>query len=219
MKYFAFSIDDGTIYDKEVIALLNKYGFPATFNLNSELQDYIWYLGETPITRLNLYENIALYNGHEIASHSLTHPYLDGCDDGRVIYEVGHDIENLEGIFSREVFGFATPFETAGEREVALIRDNTKAKYIRLSQIDTSYKYPSDPYHIRCTSITVDDALNLINDFINNEEAELFVSVFHSYDLFTSSSIDKLEELLQILDKYRDIVKVIPLKDVIDLIG
>lgn len=219
MKYFAFSIDDGTIYDKEVIALLNKYGFPATFNLNSELQDFTWYLDKTPITRLNLYENIDLYNGHEIASHSLTHPYLDVCDDGRVIYEVDHDIENLENIFSRELYGFATPFETAGEREVALIRNNTKAKYIRLSQIDTSYKFPSDPYHIRCTSITVDDALNLVNDFINDEKAELFVSVFHSYDLFTSSSIDKLEELLQILDKNRDIVKVIPLKDVIDLIG
>ena len=57
MKYFAFSIDDGTIFDKEVIALLNRYGFPATFNLNSELQEFTWYLDETPITRLNLYEN------------------------------------------------------------------------------------------------------------------------------------------------------------------
>ena len=32
MKYFIFSIDDGTIYDKKVIDIFNKYGIKGTFN-------------------------------------------------------------------------------------------------------------------------------------------------------------------------------------------
>lgn len=218
MKYFVFSIDDGTIYDKEVISLLNKYQMPATFNLNSELNNFTWYLGDKPITRLNLSDNINLYNGHEIASHSLTHPYLHECQDERVSYEVERDIENLENIFHREVVGFATPFETAGEREVDIIKRTTKAKYIRLSQLDESFKMPTDPYHIRCTSIDIERANVLIKNFINDENAELFVCVFHSYDLFTSSSIDRLENLLKILADNKENIKVIQLKEVLSLI-
>ena len=219
MKYFVFSIDDGTIFDKDVISLLNKYGYKATFNLNSGLQEFTWYFRDTiPITRLNLEENKHLYDGQDIASHSLTHPFLDQCDDERVAYEVGHDIYQLEQIFNQEVVGFATPFQTCGEREVNIIKRWTKAKYIRLSQIDESFKFPTDPYHFRCTCFTVDRALELIEPFINDDEAELFISVFHSYDLFTTTNIDKLEELLKILSQHRDSIRVLTFKELITLL-
>ena len=58
MKYFIFSIDDGTVYDKKVIEIFNKYNIKATFNLNSGLDNFVWYLGEKPIHRLNLQECI-----------------------------------------------------------------------------------------------------------------------------------------------------------------
>lgn len=220
MKYFVFSIDDGTIFDKDVISLLNKYGYKATFNLNSGLQDFTWYFQDKiPITRLNLEENKLLYDGHDIASHSLTHPFLDQCDDERVAYEVGHDIYQLEQIFGREVAGFATPFQTCGEREVNIIKRWTKAKYIRLSQIDESFKFPNDLYHFKCTCFTIDRALELIDCFIKDEEAELFVSVFHSYDLFTTTSIDKFEELLKILSQHRDSIEVMTFKELLETIS
>ena len=218
MKYFVFSIDDGTIFDKDVIALLNKYHMKATFNLNSGLQDFTWYYGSTPITRLNLNENKHIYDGHEIASHSLTHPYLDQCYDERVAYEVGHDIYQLEQIFGREVIGFATPFETSGEREIRIVKTWTKAQYIRLSQIDESFEFPPDNYHFKCTSITIDRALELFDCFINDENAKLFVSVFHSYDLFTTSSMDRLEELLKKLSQHRDSIEVITFKQLLEKI-
>ena len=217
MKYFVFSIDDGTVFDKEVITLLNQYGFKATFNLNSGLQNFTWYFRDRiPISRLNLEENKHLYDGHEIASHSLTHPFLDQCDDERVAYEVGHDIYQLEQIFGREVVGFATPFHTCGDREVNIIKRWTKAKYIRLSQIDESFRFPEDNYHFRCTSITVDRALEMIEPFINDDEAELFISVFHSYDLFTTTSIEKLEQLLKILSEHRDSIEVVTFNELIN---
>ena len=54
MKIVSLSFDDGTIYDKRFIDLLNKYGLRATFNLNSGLKDFIWYYEDKPIRRLNL---------------------------------------------------------------------------------------------------------------------------------------------------------------------
>ena len=215
MKYFVFSLDDGTVWDVDTIALFNKYGFKATFNLNSELQDFVWYNGDIPIKRLRLYDARHLYDGHEVASHTLTHPYLDSLDDGRLIYEVNQDITNIENIFNRGVVSFATPFETAGEREVNIIRYNTKAKNIRLSQIDESFAKSVDPYHIKVTALDIDRALSLFDDFINNPEAELFVYAGHSYDFFVGDSFDKLEQLLELLSKNKDTVNVITMSEMV----
>lgn len=216
MKYFVFSFDDGTIWDKDTIALFNKYGFKATFNLNSGLQDYVWYLDELPIRRLNLEENKHLYDGHEISSHTLTHPYLDQCDDGRVIYEVNEDISNLEKIFEKQIVSFATPFETCGDRESWLIKGFTKVKNIRLSQIDESFALPVDPYHIKVTALDINRAFELIDDFINNDDAKLFVYAGHSYDFYVGNSFDKLEGLLKVLKKNKDKIKVTTMSSMVD---
>ena len=47
MRSVVLSFDDGTIYDKRFIELLDKYGLKATFNLNSGLGEYVWYLEKT----------------------------------------------------------------------------------------------------------------------------------------------------------------------------
>lgn len=217
MKYFVFSIDDGTVYDKTTIELFNKYGVKGTFNLNTGLQDFVWYLGELPIERLSLYENRDLYNGHEIDSHTLTHPYLDQCGDQDILREVNEDISNLEAIFNREVIGFATPFHTAGEREIDIIKNGTKIRYIRMSELDESFKRPSDPYHIMCTSFRAKPALELFDKFIADKEAELFVYAGHSYDFYVDNTFDLLEELLKKLNAHQDEVKVLTMQEMVNL--
>ena len=215
MKYFVFSIDDGTIYDETTIELFNRYDIKGTFNLNSGLQDFVWYLGDLPIRRLNLYEAKDLYNGHEVATHTLTHPYLDQCPDDVVVREVNEDINNLESIFNRDVISFATPFETCGEREVWLISNYTKATNIRLSEIDESFKKPSDPYHIKVTALDIHRALELIQDFINDDKAELFVYAGHSYDFYVENTFNLLEELVKILVNNKDSIKVTTMQEMV----
>ncbi|MCR4879540.1 MAG: polysaccharide deacetylase family protein [Bacilli bacterium] len=216
MKYFVFSIDDGTIYDKTTIDLFNKYGIKGTFNLNSGLQDFVWYLGELPIRRLDLYQSRDLYNGHEVASHTLTHPYLDQCPDEIVIKEVNEDIYNLETIFDDEITSFATPFETCGDREVNLIQYGTKITNIRLSEIDESFSKPIDPYHIKVTALDIHRALELIDEFIAKEDATLFVYAGHSYDFYVDNTFSLLEELLKILNSHQDDIKVVTMKEMVN---
>ena len=52
MRSVVLSFDVGTIYDKRFIELLDKYGLKATFNLNSGLGEYAWYLDSFPVERL-----------------------------------------------------------------------------------------------------------------------------------------------------------------------
>ena len=215
MKYFVFSIDDGTVYDETTIEIFNRYGIKGTFNLNSGLQDFVWYLGDLPIRRLPLYEYRSLYDGHEVASHTLTHPYLDQCPDDVVVREVSEDINNLEAIFEHEVKSFATPFETCGDREVWLISKYTKATNIRLSEIDESFKKPSDPYHIKVTALDINRALELIQDFINDDNAELFVYAGHSYDFYVENTFNLLEELVKILVNNKDSIKVTTMQEMV----
>lgn len=199
MKLFIFSIDDGTIYDRKVIDIFNKYGIKGTFNLNSGLDDFVWYLEDKPIRRLILRDNIDLYNGHEITSHSLTHPHMTMCPGEIIVKEVGEDIVNLEKMFNRSVTTFAFPFEDSDERCINIIKHIHGINTIRLSDIDTSYQYPSDLYHVKITSLDVNDALNRFDEFVNDNNAKLFVFVSHAYDFEVNNTYDKLEELCRLV--------------------
>lgn len=212
MKYFIFSIDDGTIYDKKVIDIFNRYYIKGTFNLNSGLDDYIWYLNDMPISRNQLKECIELYKGHEIASHSLTHPHMTMCLGEEIVRQVGEDIQNLESIFDREINTFAFPFEDSDERCIDIIKHIHNIKCIRLSAIDQSFKLPNDPYHIKITSLDVNEAINLFDDFVKDNYAELFVFVSHAYDFEVNQTYNKLEELCQKISINKDI-KVITMSE------
>ena len=212
MKYFVFAIDDGTIFDKKVVSIFNKYGISATFNLNSGLQDFVWYQDWLEVRRLRLDENKAIYEGHEVASHSLTHPWLTSLSDEGVYYEVGEDIKNLSNIFNKEITSFSYPFDGFDERTINIIK-SLGITHIILPAIDDSFKYPVDTYHIKVTSWNIDDALNKVDRFIKDDNAEIFIYLSHSYDYEYANSYDKLEELCKIVTGNKDI-KIINVKDI-----
>ena len=205
-KYLAFSIDDGTVYDKETIALFTRLGIRGTFNLNSGLSDYVWYLGDTPIRRLDHENDPSLYEDMEVASHSLTHPDLAYCHDEEVIRQVKEDKENLERFFRRKIKGFATPFSSCGEREVGLIKSIQGISYIRLSEMDESFDFPLDPYHFKVTALDIDRALELLPRFIQRQEDGLFLYAGHSYDFaLAKEGFFKLETFIRAAKSSPDI--------------
>ena len=204
MKYFIFSIDDGTVYDKKVIDIFNKYHIRATFNLNSGLQDFVWYQDDKPVERLKLFENRHIYDNHEVASHSLTHPYLTSLSDEDVYHEVKEDIDNIERIFDRKVTTFSFPFDYFDERTINIIK-SVGIKQIILPEIDDSFKLPSDLFHIKVTSWNIDDALEKVDRFIRDKNAEIFIYLSHSYDYEFASSYDKLEKLCELVTSHKEI--------------
>ena len=218
MKIVSLSFDDGTIYDKRFIDFLNKYGLRATFNLNSGLKDFIWYYEDKPIRRLNLEESKEIYKGHEVASHSLTHPYFSSLDEKRQIREVEEDILNLEKIFSRKIEGFAFPFIDQTEANIQVVKNNIDLKYIRCS-IFTEKILPKDRYHVGINALYDDkDIYEKLERYKSNIlPNSLFVIAGHSYEFEVKNDWEKIEKLLKYL-KENDELLVLPLIDAIKLI-
>lgn len=98
-KAITFSYDDGVTQDIRLIELLNKYNLKCTFNLNSELLSNkgIIIRNDKRISHYKLFADDVkyVYDGHEIAVHTLTHPNLTQCDKNEIIYQVETDRLNL----------------------------------------------------------------------------------------------------------------------------
>ena len=205
MKYFILSIDDGTVYDKKVIPILNRHGIKGTFNLNTGLEDFVWYKDGRPVERLHIEENKGLYEGHEVASHSLTHPHLTQCCNDHIGYEVGVDMENLGRIFQRQIKSFAFPFEDFDERSINRIKAIGGLTAIRVSEINRSFRFPIDPFHIKITSLNIKEALELFPSFLKDKDAELFVFVSHAYDFEFDETYDELEKLCEMVERTKGV--------------
>ena len=109
-KAFVLTYDDGVLQDVRLVLLLNRYGLKGTFNLNSLLmeRDFVWHheaIG--PVRRLHPSVAAHLYEGHEVASHSCTHPDLTHMSWEGLCYELGPDKYLLEQLTGRPVLGSA----------------------------------------------------------------------------------------------------------------
>lgn len=197
-KIFLLSFDDGTIYDKRFVELLNKYNIKCTFNLNSGLEDFVWdYEERFPIRRQKLSETLEQYRGHEIASHSLHHHWLNTLTPPQLSREVGEDCETLKKLFGLKEIGFGVPFTACGEREIRIIRKFVR--YIRLSEFSDSYALPEDPCHIPIHGLYNDpDIRRKIAAFAKSDlPVSLFVMAGHSYEFEVLEHWAYMEDLLK----------------------
>ena len=218
-RYLVLSFDDGPIQDKRFVELLNKYNLPATFNLNSGLEDFVWYYeNKTPIKRIKFNECLELYNNHEIASHTVNHPFLTDLDEQELIHQVGDDATTLSKIFNKDITSFAVPFTACNEREIEIIKNHTPIKAIRLSKFTnkTDFSVPKDNYHFMCNAYYNNpDIYDHIFSFSKNTlDKSIFIIVGHSYEFEVLNEWDKIENLLKYIKTF-DSFEVVTFKDAI----
>ncbi len=201
-KYLVLSFDDGTVHDRRLAELLNQYGIPGTFNLNSGLEDFVWEFNGNPVVRQHLADTVQQYRGHEIASHSLTHPRLETLPPPRLRREVEEDVAALKRIFGVQELGFGVPFTVCTEREIRIIR--RFVRYVRLSEYAEDFALPADPYHIPIHALYNDaDVREKIAAFAASDLPDaLFVLAGHSYELEFLRHWEYMESLLQYLKSF-----------------
>ena len=201
-KIFLLSFDDGTVWDPRLVALLNQYGIKGTFNLNSGLDDFVWNYEDFPVRRQILSDIGNLYEGHEIASHSLHHHRLDQLSPPQLRREVEEDAARLKAEFGLEEIGFGVPFTFCNDREVKIIR--RLVRYIRLSEFTDSFALPKDEYHIPIHGLYNDsDIREKLERFAqSNLPVSLFVMAGHSYELEALNHWEYMEELLKLVKAY-----------------
>ena len=206
-KIMLLSFDDGTVHDRRFVELLNRYQIPCTFNLNSGLEDFVWEYKGKPVVRQNLKDTMELYRGHEIASHTLTHPPLPELSREDLLWEVGEDCRRLKEIFAVEKLGFGVPFSWCNERENRILRESGLIEYIRLSQWQESFDLPQDPFHIFINGMfTQPDIRQRIAAFAHCQQSpSLFVLCGHSYEMELDGLWEHMEGLLQYIRSFPQI--------------
>ena len=200
-KAFNVTFDDGILQDVRFVELMNRYGLKGTFNLNYELmrQEFEW-VHESGLVVKRLPESVVvdLYQGHEVASHSLTHPSLDNLSEEVILYELGHDKWCLGQLFGREIAGFGVPFDYYDEH----IADCAKwlgFEYVRTSEESYSYVPPKDPYFWAAGTYHVMPGFyDFVEGFFDTDvELALCQIVGHSYDLDVMDLWEYYEEVFR----------------------
>lgn len=209
-KAFNVTYDDGILQDVRFVALLNKYGLKGTFNLNSALmeQEFEWiHENGMVVKRLSVDAVRHLYDGHEIASHTLTHPYLSDKTEQELLWEIGEDKRRLESIFGKEVAGFGVPFHYYSERIADCVK-RCGFEYGRMSEESRGYSPWQNPYFWRCGIFHLLPELDeYVNGFFNTaEELALCQIVGHSYDLDAANLWGKMEDLFRTISENEDIL-------------
>jgi peptidoglycan/xylan/chitin deacetylase (PgdA/CDA1 family) len=215
-KAITFSYDDGVTQDIRLIELLNKYGLKCTFNLNSELLSKKGMLSRAGL-RISHYkvhtEDVkTIYDGHEVAVHTLTHPNLTQCDDAQVIHQVETDRLNLSELVGYDVVGMAYPCGGVNndDRVADIIKKNTGVKYSRTITTNNSFDLQKNLYRFNPTAYHLDfeKMMQLGETFIElkPETPKIFYIWGHSYEMdYGADYWVKLEEFFKLISNKEDI--------------
>jgi len=217
-KILTFSYDDGVTQDIRLIELFNKYGMKATFNLNSALLgksgeliregNHVWHNKVAPKDVRSIYE------GHEVAAHTLTHPLLPAIeDDKKIIEQVENDRLKLSELCGYEVVGFAYPCggQNYDSRISNIIRENTGVKYCRTIVSNHSFEVQENLYEFKPSVYhhgEWDKLFELGEKFLSMkaDTKQVFYVWGHAYEFDIHGTWDRFEEFLQMMSGKSDIL-------------
>lgn len=193
-KALTFSYDDGVTQDVRLIEIFNKYNLKATFNINSELLGLPGSLlleGKEIDHTKNKSEDVKhIYDGHEVAAHTLTHPYLIEIEDeSEIVRQVERDRETLSELVGYEVLGMAYPCAgpNCDARVAGLVKNNTIIEYARTVETTNSFEPYPDLYQYRMTLYhhgEWDKLFKMGEEFLNlkTETPKVFSIWGHSFE-------------------------------------
>ena len=215
-KAITFSYDDGVVQDIRLIELLNKYGLKCTFNLNSELLSKKGMLiregKRIAHYKIHTEDVKHIYEGHEVAVHTLTHPNLTQCDDKEIIRQVEADRLNLSELVEYEVVGMAYPCGGVNndDRVAGIIKKNTGVKYSRTITTNNCFDLQENLYRFNPTAYHLDfeKMMQLGREFVEFKPKEPKVLYIwgHSYEMdYGADYWVKLEEFFKLISNKEDI--------------
>lgn len=157
-KAITFSYDDAVTQDVRLIELFNKYGMKGTFNLNSGFLGTEHSLVRNGVTvshnKIKPEDVKHVYEGHEIAVHTINHPRLPDIEDDReIIRQVEVDRIRLSELAGYEVVGMAYPCggKNNDDRCAKIIRENTGVKYARALETNGNFDLQEDLFRFQGT--------------------------------------------------------------------
>ena len=208
-KAFNITYDDGVMQDVRFVSLLNRYGLKGTFNLNSALmeEEFTWvHPCGMEVKRLGIKAVQGLYDGQEIASHTLTYPYMNELPEFEILRQMGEDKARLESLFENKVSGFAVPFDYYSDL-IARCAEICGFEYARMSDFSLSYAPCADWYHWQTGVYHImPELVPFVEGFLKTDQ-ELAVCqiVGHSYDLDAENLWETMESICAAIAAQADV--------------
>ena len=182
-KAFTMSYDDGTIHDRRLVEIMNRYGIRGTFNLNAGFLGQTSWIGglhgNLDISKIEPDEVPTLYAGHEIAGHGLNHASPTDIGSSAYFYETIEDKAALEHLTGKLVRGYAYPFGAYDEKTKNVMQ---LAGYHYARTVDTTrqFELPTDFLAWKGTCHHNDPQLmQLAERFCRGEHFSLHTKLFY----------------------------------------
>lgn len=220
-KALTMSYDDGKMEDIRLLEIFNKYGIKGTFNLNYGIMCQDQTGQKHP--RISKDRIKELYKGHEIATHTMTHPTIARCPLTEVVEEILEDRKGLESITGTLVRGHAYPNGSYNE-EIKQLFGQMGIAYARVtesmadSEISpdlakwrriTDYSLPEDPMEWQPTCHHDDPRLMERAEFFANFEKSQYLKLLyvwgHSYEFADNDNWEVIEEFCKYMGGREDI--------------
>lgn len=190
-KAFTMSYDDGREQDRRFVEIINTYGLKASFHLNSGLLDKEGYVRSDEVA--------SLYDGHEVACHTVNHPRLPLSGLDTVAHELTRNRADLESLVGYPVRGFSYPCGGHNhDHRIAALLPALGIAYGRTLHNDRAYRLPCDRHRWASTCHHNDDLPGWTGKFAElkpGNEAQLFFVWGHSYEFDRQGNWDLLHEL------------------------
>ncbi len=198
-KVLTISYDDGKSADRRLVDILNRNGLKGTFHINSEMLG----IGD----RLTAEEVGSLYKGHEVSTHTLTHPTIARSPREQLVHEIFQDRNNLEQIVGYTVRGLSYPNGSYNQRIKDLL-PHLGIEYARITGSTNDFAIPDDLYEWKATCHHNHNLLELTDKFLGiNKKQNLYMMYVwgHSYEFDNDNNWDLIEEFSARIANQQDI--------------
>lgn len=208
-KALTMSYDDGKLQDERLVAIFNQYGIKGTFNINYGLMEEEELQEKSPQhPRLHRDRIRELYQGHEVATHTLTHPTIERCPLVEVAREILEDRRELEKLTGGLVRGHAYPNGSYSQEIKQLFRQLGIA-YGRVVQSVPDYALPADPMEWHPTCHHNDPKLMEMAEFFANFQKRQYLKLMyvwgHSYEFDDRDNWEVIERFCEYMGGREDI--------------
>ncbi len=205
-KVLTLSYDDGKIPDRRLVSIFNENGLKGTFNVNSGLLDIPY--KEAFQERVPLSEYKELYKGHEIATHSVTHPTIARCPKEQMLLQLIEDRRALERVMGVTVRGHAYPNGSFSD-DVVEAAKACGIVHARTVNSTGRFDMPEDFLRWNPTCHHDDPNFeNIYNEFLSLNKTQYLYMLYvwgHSYEFEKNNNWERIEKFAKAVGHHDDI--------------
>ncbi len=198
-KALSFSYDDGREADRRLVELFNAKGLKASFHLNGGL------LGQDG--RIAAKDVARLYQGHEVACHTLTHPTIARCPRELIARQLLDDRAALEDLLGYTVRGLSYP-NGSHNAEIEALLPLLGFAYGRIVPSTGGFSLPEDPYRWAASCHHNHKLKDLAADFLDLKKSQYLYLMYvwgHSYEFDKDDNWELMESVTERLGGRDDI--------------